>query len=293
MLLSLLEHHPDAEIHLLHDASVGPAEFGALRQMVEARGGTLQGHGVEADAIAGLPRLTEVTVTMWLRALLPQVLPLHPRVLYLDCDTLVVDDLSALWRSDLDAAGVGAVCNILPREARDYPLRIDVPVDAYFNSGVLLINLDYWRTHRVTEALLAFGRSRAGQLNWPDQDALNHVLRDAWRRLPERYNAQNGMWFMPNRRDYFSAAQLKEATMHPAIVHFEGPHIVKPWGAYCKNPYRRRYFELRSRTPWPQVAAPPRAALWWLSWLPGTILYPVLGWHLRLAGAWRRRWANG
>ncbi|HEY1078064.1 MAG TPA: glycosyltransferase family 8 protein [Fontimonas sp.] len=288
-LLSLLEHHPDADIHLLHPASVDAAELQRLRDMVGRGAARLTTHEVQADAIEGLPRLSEVTITMWLRALLPALLPDHSRVLYIDCDTLVVDDLSALWATDLDGVGVGAVRNILPAAARDYPLSVGVPVDAYFNSGVLLINLDYWRAQRVTEALLAFGRARAGQLKWPDQDALNHVLRDAWRALPERYNAQNGMWFMPNRHDYFSRAALRAATGAPAIVHFEGPHLVKPWGAYCKNPYRARYFELRRRTPWPTLAAQPRPPLWWLTWLPASLLYPLLGYRARLVGAWQRR----
>ncbi len=288
-LLSLLEHHPDAEIHLLHPASVDEEALGKLRGLIGAQGATLTTHAVQADAIEGLPRLTEVTITMWLRALLPALLPHHSRVLYIDCDTLVVDDLSALWATDLSTAAVGAVRNILPAGARDYPLSIGVPVDAYFNSGVLLINLDYWRAHGVTEALLAYGRRRAGELKWPDQDALNHVLRDAWRVLPERYNAQNGMWFMPNRYDYFTRDALRAATTSPAIVHFEGPHIVKPWGAYCKNPYRQRYFELRRRTPWPELPPQPKAPLWWLTWLPAQMLYPILGFRVRLAGAWKRR----
>jgi lipopolysaccharide biosynthesis glycosyltransferase len=289
MLLSALRTNAPLEVNFLHDELVVPTDLNRLRQLVVEHGGVFRAHLVPKAKVEGLPRLYETPAIMWYRIFLPELLPEHERVLYLDCDTLVLGDLSPLWTLQWQGTAVAAVKNILPQEQSSWPAELGVATDAYFNSGVLLMNLAFWREYDCASELVAFGRQQSHRLKWPDQDALNVLFKGRWQMLSPQFNAQNGFWFMPNRSEYFSAAQLRIATRNPVIVHFEGPSLVKPWHVFCKNPYRRLYRQIRASTPWPmrslQGSELPLARL---AWLPAPMLYALLRLKYRL-GQWRRR----
>ena len=46
---------------------------------------------------------------------------------------------------------------------------------------------------------------------------------------------------------------MRQARSDPAIRHFEGPSINKPWHYLCDHEMRELYRSLRQRTPWPRV----------------------------------------
>jgi UDP-glucose/galactose:(glucosyl)LPS alpha-1,2-glucosyl/galactosyltransferase len=275
MLASLAGHDGPWDVHFLHDESVDDAE---LRKLVSMERPNLRvtPHRVGREVLEGLPRMRETTVAMWLRVLLPRLLP-QDRVLYLDCDTLVVGDPAPLWELDLGDAAVGAVACALPREYSHWPSQLGVEDDRYFNSGVLLIDLARWRQEHLDDAVLSYGRQHAQRLRWPDQDALNMVFRGRWRALHARYNAQNAFWFLPEASQRIPPEELREAIAAPVIVHFEGPSLVKPWHRFGKNPYRFQYRRLRATTPWPlQTLEGEDHPLRALHWLPGRVLYSLL-----------------
>jgi len=92
-----------------------------------------------------------------LRFLLPVVLQEVARCLYLDADVLVLDDLTHLWDEIDPAMPVSA--------ARDYYLAADgahlraLGLTQYFNSGVMGLNLQAWRTHGYTDTCLQLAAS--------------------------------------------------------------------------------------------------------------------------------------
>lgn len=289
MLASLVSHPGPWDVHFLHDDSVSASDLEKLASVVPAERGTFTAHLIESSTLTGLPRLREVSVAMWLRVFLPDLLKQYRRVLYLDCDILVITDPSELWELDIGNAGLAAVNCLLPAAFRDWPARIGVDPNRYFNSGVLFMNLDIWRQESLGEKILAFGRDRASELRWPDQDALNVVFKDRWFTLHARYNAQNAFWFMPEAMRLFPSGQMREATAKPVIVHFEGPHLVKPWHRFSKNPYRIHYRKWRATTPWPlQALEGADHPLRMLHWLPARLLYGLLLAIHRLGRLFRR-----
>ncbi len=50
--------------------------------------------------------------------------------------------------------------------------------------------------------------------------------------------------------DVFGPEIVREARAHPALVHFEGPDVAKPWHYLCTHPRRRDYLQHRRATPW-------------------------------------------
>lgn len=140
------------------------------------------------------------------------------RLLYLDADLLVLDDLAPLWTTDLRGAAIGAVLDTTDgMRKRGAPDTQDIPqVQDYFNSGVLLVDLPRWRAKRVSERALEY--LAANSTRFPDQDALNVVCDGEWSKLEPSWNFQG-------HRD--TCLWELEPAQRPAIVHFVT--AMKPW----------------------------------------------------------------
>ena len=240
-------------IHYLHGPGLPGAVARALAGMVEREGGAIVFHRIGPQELEGLPGDHRYTPAMWYRLFLPERLPAVDRVLYLDADTLVADSLADLWATDMDGHWVAAVTNVFEPWAAHRPAELGLRgPEAYFNSGVLLLDLAALRRDGRGEALRAFARERGAELLWPDQDALNVVLGE--RRLPlhPRWNCMNALAVFPWSRDVFGAQAVEEALRRPGIRHFEGPGENKPWHLLSTAPDRERYFAHRRATPWPR-----------------------------------------
>lgn len=101
-------------------------------------------------------------------------------VLYVDSDVISLGDISAIWDwVDLDHP----LCAVQDYFWRNGP-RNDMT--RYFNSGVFIADLSYWRRERVKDRAVAYVRSTHCRF-W-DQDALNHVFEDEWREIDPIWN---------------------------------------------------------------------------------------------------------
>lgn len=231
--------------------------------------------GLSADSVAAISRLVEThsmvpdgAIESWIPAhphfpleatyplLLPALLPGSlGRVLFLDADLLVLDDVAPLWESDLDGRALAAApdCAIplcsSPRAVKQRD-SLGVPDDAvYFNAGVMLIDLDAWRQREVAARALDYLRANAEQADFLHQEALNAVLWNDWLPLAPRWNllaSVAGRRYGPRCDDW----------TNPGIVHFAGRF--KPWHAPVGGPFDAPYREFLGRVRDRVPAARPR-----------------------------------
>jgi lipopolysaccharide biosynthesis glycosyltransferase len=223
--------------------------------MAQPIGMTITHHDIEA-AVESFPAMTVVGSQMtWARVVLADVLADLDRVLYVDGDTLTVQSALPLWEESLDGAVVAAVTDVHDHAHHPYlhSLGIGDPAE-YFNAGVVLIDLGEWRRCGLTEALVDFVEARGPHLRWHDQDALNVVCAGRRKHLHPRWNAMNSLW-RPNglAAEMFGADTVAEAIADPAILHFEGPSVNKPWHYLSRHPWRASYRAARHDTPWSDV----------------------------------------
>jgi lipopolysaccharide biosynthesis glycosyltransferase len=267
MLHSVLAHRGElgAHVHYLHTPRLSEDARLLLREMVERQGGAISLYEIGDERVEGLPSEELFTPAMWFRIFLPELLPDVDRVLYLDVDTLAVDSLEPLWRTDLTGYLLGAVTNVFERHRLGRPAMLGLAgPHVYFNSGVLLLNLVEMRRAGSTAAILDYARGKGAELEWPDQDALNVVLGGRRLGLHPRWNCMNSTLTFPWAPEVFGEEAVEEARRHPGIRHFEGPERNKPWHYMCDFPHRRLYAKHRRQTPWPRFRreeATPRNAL--------------------------------
>ncbi|MGO2195902.1 MAG: glycosyltransferase [Lactococcus lactis] len=76
------------------------------------------------------------------------------RVLYLDCDTVIVDDIQELMTLDLSNNVIAALKDAF---SRHYRKNIELKDnDIMFNSGVMLIDLKKWREENIENRIIVF-----------------------------------------------------------------------------------------------------------------------------------------
>lgn len=217
----------------------------ALAQMWPVGRCRVMTHAVNPSRFSEFPLpLEHITQEMYYRYLLPSVLQNEQRTLYLDVDTLVLDDLSALYDTDLGDAFLAGVANDSGNNSRfaGYRKQLGFPENAdYINSGVLLMNLGKLRQIDFERNCFALTHKLGKTLAWPDQDVINLLSQGHIRLLPMRWNCQD--------------PRLLEKGERPAIRHFSS-FTAKPWCNIWKNRTWPLYLRFLLKTPYRDHALP-------------------------------------
>jgi lipopolysaccharide biosynthesis glycosyltransferase len=167
------------------------------------------------------------------------------KVIYIDCDLIIKEDISLLWDIPLNnfmIAAIGDIGGVFRLEELGMPSS-----SQYFNSGVMVINLTKWRKQGVTSTILDFLLRNPHKIHFHDQDGLNAILYNDWLALPPNWNMQNNM-LDKTTSVYFSQKELEEAKRHPSIIHFTGTS--KPWEFDNTHPYKKEYYKYLKMTVW-------------------------------------------
>lgn len=127
---------------------------------------------------------------------LTEILPADiDKVIYLDGDILVVDKLVKLWNTSVENYAIAAVPDSYNNKIEHYN-RLRYPQTlGYFNAGMLVVNLKYWREKQVLLKFFDYVKSNTERLRCHDQDVLNYLFKNSKLVLPIRYNVLNEYWF--------------------------------------------------------------------------------------------------
>lgn len=213
----------------------------------------LECHRVAAERIAGAFTDRYVTGEAYLRFLAPEILPDSvERVVYLDCDVVVLGDVAELAAAPLEGKAVGAVPEWNWRgpdvERRMAGLGIE-PGHTYVNSGVLVLDLARWRRDGITERLLEKVAELGSRLVYFDQDALNTALQGDIALMDARWNIQPlTLGRFARAADPEGAARAGEARLNPGVIHYTTAD--KPWKHRVAVRDRALYFRFLARTAW-------------------------------------------
>jgi lipopolysaccharide biosynthesis glycosyltransferase len=160
------------------------------------------------------------------------------KVIYLDADLLIGRDIAVLWEQSMQGMIVLAVQDSYIQRLPAGRDRAGAPAQGprpYFNSGVMVIDLQAWRMAGIERRCLDEGSRLPGRLKWLDQHVLNTCLAGRWGKLPPVWNRQFSLDLFPDWRcSPYDEAEFHEARNGAAIIHF--CTRTKPWHPYCDHP---------------------------------------------------------
>jgi UDP-glucose:(galactosyl)LPS alpha-1,2-glucosyltransferase len=164
------------------------------------------------------------------RLLLPDLLPEYDRVMYIDSDVVVRNDLAKLFREvqlgDHYLAGVFEA-------TLDFQLAhmesIGCAPGSYINSGFLLMNLHQLRADQMVNQFIS--ASKKAYLEFPDQDVLNQLCRGRILGLPPFYNSIRTFYLPQYKSDFFRFYTKEDwqAVQQHGTIHYTGS---KPWNTF-------------------------------------------------------------
>lgn len=237
MLTSVLENNRAVEVYVL-TGGLNNDNIDKFGELSARYGCPIHIIKVDEGMMAGCPirEGDHVSKAAYLRLMAPKFLPedVH-KVIYLDCDMIVNGSLLPLWQTDMDGKAIGCVIDEayhLPEKYTNLGITDDTK---YFNSGMLVMNLDYWRENGVMERCFECIAENPDRLKFHDQDTLNIVLQHEHVLLPLTYNFQTGFLYSDYHYETEIEREVMETAKAPVVIHYTGSK--KPWIEGANSPY--------------------------------------------------------
>ncbi|BBD58573.1 glycosyl transferase family 8 [Nostoc sp. HK-01] len=200
-----------------------------------------------------------LTISCYYRLLITEFLPQEVnKAIYLDSDMVVTGDLEELWNIDIADNYVLAVQDDVQlyismstglRNYQDHGLS---PDRKYFNSGLLVINLEKWRTENIGLKVISYLRENI-EYAPDDQDGLNAVMAGKWGELHPKWNQMPRVYNYLSSEDSPYPEDIYQEMLHnPGIIHFT--NAPKPWYSglrtQCQHPKKHLFFQYLDMTSW-------------------------------------------
>lgn len=230
MLQSLFLNNPGEtfNVYLMH-STLKEEELVMLQSFIERQNHRLTVITIDNDHFADAPVVKHYSKEMYYRLLAYKFLPNDlDRILYLDPDTLIINELHELYHMDLSDYLFAAAYHDRASITGLNKLRFkEYDIEAYYNSGVLLMNLPEQRKTIKEQDIYDFVKKNKKKLILPDQDIINGLYSKYIKDIDEViYN------FDARFYNYYKLMSKNKVDMdyvinHTVIIHFCGKK--KPW----------------------------------------------------------------
>ncbi len=203
------ENDEDIEFIILHSENgLSGKTTDKINSIKDIRPCEIKFISINPQEFKNFPMVNWITTEAWYRTKIADLCENSDKILYLDCDTMVLCSLKDLFNIDLGENYLGAVC---------YPYNgyLNLKDKLYFNSGVLLINAKLWRQDNLQQKIKDYIKLHGNKIKCADQDTLNVITDCKKYSLPFEYN------YCEN---YFLEVQPR-INKNPKIVHFVGPNL--------------------------------------------------------------------
>lgn len=213
--------------------------------------------GIQVEALAmnadftfpeSLLNLHDYPQEMYFRLLSGKILPskLH-RIIYLDPDILVINSIRPLWDLDLQGKMFAAAVHegLTDIMSSINNIRLGTTT-AYFNSGIMLMDLDQMRQKVKLDDLTDAINEHHDTLILPDQDILNYLYGEDILQIPEtqwNYDARAYSVYLTRSAGEYNLEWVMQNT---SILHFCGKP--KPWQKENHSRFKALYLNYQQMT---------------------------------------------
>lgn len=261
MLVSLLENNKNVSIYILTEG-LKENNKRIIIDEVSKYNADLNFCLVNSEIVKQFPMpdqkgLSHISRATYYRLFIAELLPASiSKAIYLDCDIIINGSLEDLWNTDLSDYALAASLQIGHGfEA----LRLGYPIKyGYFNAGMNVINLDYFRKHNLSHKLIKYIINNTNKIKFHDQDALNGVLYDKTLHVLPQWNMISLFYIGSLKRygdriegklinDYnLEKKNGKKFKDKPIVLHYVSKP--KPWNKRCWHPKYDLYYVYAKRT---------------------------------------------
>lgn len=202
-----------------------------------------------SEEIGGQLRADRGSSAQFARIFIDRYLPNDiNKVLYLDCDTMIVSSIKELWNSDLSELTFGACLDAF---SKYYSRNLKLSDNAkLINSGVLLIDLDKWRTKSKEQKAIEILKKSNGKIQQADQGLLDILVQNDLKILNPCFNCVNGYFEFSYKEwvkyrkpakyytEIYTESIIQKAVANPVIIHFTSSFFDdRPWILGAEHPY--------------------------------------------------------
>ena len=262
-ILSMFENTTDKiTVHILHDNILSADNINKFKILAEHYNQQIIFHNVEKDCINELNMIRSLfpsidneynkkrfSIGALFRLLLPSIFKDMKKIIYLDSDIIVNLDIGELWRIELENdEPLGIVTALANRQTlsninldKTIPMCKDgyVKGEDYFNSGVLLMNLERLRNEyeiihegcRVVE--------KHPEYSTVDQEILNYCFASQTKKIPVKFN-----------RLVYTLRMADIYEVDKQIYHYAGSPVGSGFSLDTKDIYNRLWLKYFMKTPW-------------------------------------------
>lgn len=235
-LVSVLENNKDLDLNIfvIHDIENLAKLNEVIKFFKQKYEFSIQLLSLDNSVLGNFKVSLHLSKAVYFRLFLSEILPASiDKILFLDSDLVVTGSLRELADFNFTTQSLLAQDDIELDININRLNEMGFPVKRYFNAGVMLINLKFWREGNYSRKLIDIADKYMDKLSWWDQDILNICFYNSWEYFDKTYNALH---------------LRKKLDKLPIVVHYAGPS--KPWQYMNSNPYRSQYFKYQKLTPY-------------------------------------------
>lgn len=236
-ICSLLENNRENRItiQLLMDY-ISEVNEQRIKRLVESYNQSYIIHLVNDEKLRGLKETWSIYA--WYRCLIPEILSNESKCLYLDADVVIAGDISDVYDTSMNEKSIAAVIDIETLKDEKFKILGYDKSKKYICSGVMIMNLDYWRSNDIANKVFEFSKENEDKIAFPDQDAINYVCQDSKMLLPLKYGILNPFVLNKTFMEIYKE-EIIDFINDPRIIHYAG---FAPWKKETNRHFMRDYF---------------------------------------------------
>lgn len=245
-IVSFYENNPKQNFHFhILGSDLTNDSINKLKILAQQYNINISIYIVDSNYFYKLPTRSVFPISTYFRFLLPILNKNLSKMIYVDADIICLNNIQTLLSFDLNNNIIAAVPDTKNmNENRNKDLKLEKHI--YFNSGMLLINIQEWNKHNISDKLIEILSTSSYNFKFPDQDALNLILTQRVVYLPKIFN-------------YFNNGKVTDKEVKKIILlHFTASP--KPWHvgweiSSLSNNYNRDLYKIyENQTPWGNCA---------------------------------------
>lgn len=202
---------------------------------------------IDQKIFKNIKQFLQLNQSSYYRLLLPKILPSLNKIIYCDCDLLILKDISVLYKESLSGKIIGSSQVFHPNYQKViqkiYPHTNFIKA---VNSGVTVMDLHLLRVGNYSEKFINFVNKNSEKLVTGDQDVLNVILYNQIKIIHPKWNSTSYLFIAKNNKKCnLSKTIFDMCRKNPSIVHFDG---IKPWSSGSSHPYKKLFYKYLQKT---------------------------------------------